>query len=278
VVNLRHLTPLDPAYPPRLRGLPTPPATLSIAGGALDAARTVAVVGSRECHPEARTFACKLSAAIVESGAVVVSGGALGIDAAAHEGALDAGGRTWAVAGTGCNACFPPVHADLYARIAAGPGCMVWPFAPDVGVRNGAFAARNRVLVALADTVVVVQAGKRSGALNAAGAAARLGRALWVVPAAPWAAGFEGSLVLLQSGARAIDALLTSIPAPKLPSPSAAECALLTALSERPLHLDAIAQRAQVTAQAAAAGLLTLALENVVVEDPPGFFRRRDTL
>ena len=286
MANLRHLTPLDPDYPPRLRTLARPPATLTLAGGSLDAAHTVAIVGSRDCHDLARGYARVLAGELVSHGVVVVSGGAMGIDAAAHEAAMDAGGRTWAIAGTGCEACYPTEHAALFARIAEGPGAMVWPFAPGAGVRNGCFTDRNRVLIALADAVVVVQAGARSGALNAAHAARRQRRPLWVVPTPPWErlAGFEGSHALLQAGARPLtttEALLSSL----LPAPpqldrdlSPAESALLQATPETPLHLDEIARRAHVTAQAATAGLLTLALENVVVEGPPGFFRRRETI
>jgi DNA processing protein len=282
VKSLRHVTPFDPDYPPRLRALAKPPQMLSIAGGTLDAARAVAVVGSRECHDEAAKFARKLAAKLVLAGVAVVSGGALGIDEAAHEGALDAGGRTWAVAGTGCEACFPPKHAELFARIAEGPGCMVWPFAPAVGVHTGCFTSRNRVLVALADAVVVVQAGPKSGALNAAATARRMRRPLWVAPAPPWLEGFQGSHVLLHSGARpltTIERLLASLDPDARDAPttrSPAESAVLRATPQTPLHLDAIAHRAHLPAQAASAALLTLALENVVVEGPAGFYRRRD--
>jgi DNA processing protein len=282
VESPRHVSPLDPAYPPRLRALAKPPSVLGIAGGTLDAARAVAVVGSRECAADASAFARDLARNLARAGVAVVSGGALGIDAAAHEGALDAGGRTWAVAGTGCERCFPPDHDALFARIAEGPGCMVWPFAPAVGVHPGCFIARNRVLVALADAVVVVQAGARSGALNAAATARRMRRPLWVVPTPPWMKGFDGSHALLHSGARpltSIARLLASLDPDArhaLSTRSPAESAVLRATSQNPLHLDAIALRAQVAARAASAALLTLALENVVVEGPPGFFRRRD--
>jgi len=280
-----HLTPLDPRYPTRLRVLARLPSALSTRGGPLEAACAVAVVGARKATDEARQFAGQLAAEIARAGAVVVSGGAFGIDEAAHRGALGAGGRTWVVAGTGSLHCFPPEHAALFEEVASGPGAMVWPFAPQRRADATTFPARNRVLVGLSDEVVVVQAGARSGALHAAGIARRLGRPLWVVPAPPWASGFEGSRQLLADGARpltSIDVLLRSVDAmvvaqaasSMLLSPEARS--VMNALSHDPAHLDEIASKSHVSIHEASAALLTLALENVVVEGPAGFFRRAE--
>ena len=303
-----HLTPLDPSYPSRLRALADPPASITTRGGPLEAEHVIAVVGSREASREALVFARELAAQLAQSGVVVASGGAHGIDAAAHEGALDAGGRTWAIAGTGLGHCYPAAHAELFERIGQGPGAMLWPFGVGYNHRS-AFLVRNHVLVGLADAVVVVQAGLASGALHAATCAQRLKRALWVVTAAPWMHDFAGSLQLIDQGARpliSVATFLTSVTGvagqrPSLPvvrrapftipvdapivtggdgnrqrSFSPAETKVLDALSQAPLHLDAIASRSAQAAQAVSAALFTLALENVVVEGPPGFFRRRD--
>lgn len=292
---LVHLTPLDPRYPVRLRCLVDPPSSITICGGTIDSSPTVAVVGSRDAVPDALVFAKDLAGALARAGVVVVSGGAEGVDRAAHEGALRMGGRTWAIAGTGHEHCFPAEHAALFSEIGRGPSAMVWPFAPS-HQRRGAFLLRNRVLVALSEAVVVVQAGSRSGALHAASWAIKLKKPLWVVPAAPWMNGFAGSRQLLDGGARplvSIDALLRALglvgagpPHPSPPSPaiqasgaplSESAIAVLAALSLAPSHADAIAARARLTAQVTSATLLTLALEDVVVESPPGFFCRRDS-
>jgi DNA processing protein len=306
VTPLLHLTPLDPRYPSRLRSLARPPASLTLRGGSLEARRVVAIVGSRKASADAENFARGLAAELARAGAVVASGGAVGIDAAAHYGALEAGGRTWAVAGTGCEHCFPPEHAPLFDAIGQGPGAMIWPFSPASAARAGAFVLRNRVLVALSDVVVVAQAGFPSGALRAADCARTLSRPLWVVPAPPWATGFDGSRQLLDQGVRAltnVEAFLRTLelrglaPAPvnRLPlerregegqgephggGPHEPEpldpiqSAILRVISSAPLHSDEIAIQAHLAAQATAAALLTLALEAVVVEGPPGFFRR----
>lgn len=278
------LTPLDPRYPSRLRQIVRPPASLTVSGGPLDADCAVAVVGSREATADAAAFAREIAGALVHAGAVVVSGGAVGIDAAAHRGALAAGGRTWVIAATGPDGCYPAEHAELFETIGRGPGAMVWPFQ-----HPAAFLARNRVLVALAHAVVVIQAGARSGALHAAECARRLGRPLWVVPSAPWSPDrdrFAGSCHLLEHGGRPLtrlDSFLAALglgggrPDADLPNypPNSIESSLLQVMSNVPLHIDMLTVRAHQTPQATAAALLTLALENVVVEGPPGFFRRR---
>jgi DNA processing protein len=303
-----HVTPSHPSYPSRLRAVVDPPPKVTLAGDAVEATRVVAIVGRRDAAPEAQAFAADLARAVVAAGGVVASGGAKGIDAAAHRAALEAGGRTWAVAGTGCERVFPLEHASLYESIARGPGAMIWPFEPTQGAwPPNVFLSRNRVLVALADAVVVVQAGFPSGALNSARWATSLGKPLWAVPVAPWMTkGFEGSQALLHQGARAltsIDSLVATVfgftrnreRAPRktkkselLPFPAAPrlpvrgltpdESALVSALGNEPAHLDDLAERTHLGAQAIATALLTLALEDVVVEGPAGFFRRGLTI
>ena len=152
--TIAHVTPLDPRYPSRLRGLDDAPASMTLGGAPVEASLTVAVVGSRSATPEALVFARSVSSALAGAGAVVVSGGALGVDSAAHQGALDARGRTWAVAATGHQQCRPGTNRGLFDAIAKGPGTMIWPFAPAYAHRSG-FLARNRILVALSDAVVV---------------------------------------------------------------------------------------------------------------------------
>jgi DNA processing protein len=294
MANLLHLTPLDPRYPSRLRGVPFAPASLAVQGGSIEAPCVVAIVGSRKANPNAARFATALARRLALAGAVVCSGGALGIDGAAHAGALEAGGRTWVVAPTGPDGCFPPEHKKLFARVALGPGAMLWPLA-SVDAHPSAFLARNKVLVALSDAVVVAQANAKSGALHAASWARKLGKPLWVAQPAVWSVGFRGSRALLRSGVRALTSshlFLRSLglsahpgrgptggpnglPPGVLPSTlSSEELGVLEATSTVPQHTDAVAARAGKSPQATTAALLTLALENVVVEGPPGFFRR----
>lgn len=302
---MRTLEPHDLAYPADLLSLPTPRAlTLS---RPLPAGLPVAIVGTRRPTAEARAFAFELAGRVAGAGGVVVSGGAVGVDAAAHEGALAAGGPTVCVVATGAGHVFPPEHAELYQRIAASPGAMVWPFPTDTAARRPQFLRRNGVLVGLARAVVVVQAGRGSGALNAASWSRKLARPLWVVPQAPWAAeGFEGSLQELERGARPLTsiaqflkslqllpgttlplALPLALPPPRgTPQGARAEPAaaaeeltaeltgLLGHLGPRPRHMEELAHAAGMTIAEATTALLTLTLQNVVEEGPLGFFSR----
>ncbi len=186
--------------PARVAALSPPPTAFFSEGPLDERARVVAVVGTRAVTPEAEAFTLELAAALARAGAVVASGGATGVDAAAHRGAMSAGGRTWVVAPTGYDSVYPPEHVDLYAQVIASGGTMIWPFEPDTPPRLPSFFQRNKILVALSDAVVVVQAPLPSGALNAAKAARDLGRLLYVVPASPWMVGFEGSRLELERG------------------------------------------------------------------------------
>jgi len=145
--------------------------------GSLDGLRApcVAIVGTRAPSDGGRRRARRLAEELARNGVCVVSGLALGIDGAAHEGALLARAPTVGVLGGGHDHFFPPRHRELAARIAAHGGAVVSPFAPDVIPRPWQFLARNGVIAALADAVVVVEAAARSGALNTAGHAADRG-------------------------------------------------------------------------------------------------------
>ncbi len=310
------LSPDDALYPARLRALPRPPATLTLRGGPLDAPCAVAIVGARECSEGARAFAYDLAAALARCGAVVISGGAVGIDAAAHRGALSVHGRTWAVCATGRNECFPKEHGALFKEIARGPGTMIWPFAEDTVAIPNNFIYRNGILVALADAVVIVEAGIPSGTYSAASLARKQGRPVWAVAGPPWDARFAGCRKAIDDGARAVtsvgsllhalglgdvpddDPKPTQLSLPSAPpssrsssrpptrSPSSRPPArlplelapvarsLFEACAAEGRHIDEIAERARVCVRDAATGLLTLALENVLVEGPEGFFRR----
>jgi DNA processing protein len=279
--QIARLKPIDADYPRPLLDLARPP-EISVAG-VLGTGAVVAIVGRRDSAPEAAAFARDLAGRLARAGVVIASGGALGIDAAAHHGALDVGGRTWAVAPTGHEHCYPAVHADLYAAIAESGGAVIWPFPPTSRPHLTHFDFRNRVMVALADAVVIVQAGIPSGALNTARHARATYKPLWVVAGPPWLKGFEGCRAELARGARelvSIEQLMQFfgiVESDALPPPSdlgLSEKAVLASLDVRPLHSDELASRTGLGPAALATALLTLTVENVVVEGPEGFFRR----
>ena len=195
----------DPAYPPGLRALDAPPAVLYVAGGLervvdLLFGDPVAIVGSRKASPYGLDVARALGRGLAASGLTVVSGMALGIDSAAHAGALEAGRPTVAVLPRSADRPYPPGKRALHRRIVAG-GAAVSELGPGTDVWRWMFPARNRIIAALAAMTVVVEAGERSGALVTARLARGLGRPVGAVPGRvtqPQAAGSNG---LLAAGA-----------------------------------------------------------------------------
>lgn len=147
----------------------------------LSAAPLVSIVGTRNCTAYAERTARDLARAVVAAGGCIVSGMARGVDAAAHRGALDAGGRTIAVLGTGVDVPYPVGHRALHAEIAAR-GLVVSEMAPGQGAFKGCFPRRNRIIAGLSAVTVIVEAGHKSGALDTAGHALPLGRDIAVVP------------------------------------------------------------------------------------------------
>ena len=171
--------------------------------GSLDclAAPAVAIVGTRAPSVAGRRLAFEVARSIARAGVCVVSGLALGIDAAAHEGALAAGAPTVGVLGGGHGHFFPKSNAPLGERIIAGGGAVVSPYAPEQLAKPHQFLQRNAIVAGLTDGVVVVEAAARSGALNTANHAANLGIAVMAIPGDVDRVKVAGCLALLRDGA-----------------------------------------------------------------------------
>lgn len=175
------LVPGDGDYPVSLLDLPDPPGCLFARGGSFEGALSVAVVGARRCSPYGREVAESVGRALGGAGVSVVSGAALGVDAAAHRGALAVGGPTVAVLGSGIDVEHPRSNAALIRRIAE-TGVVLSEYPPGVPPERRRFPARNRIVAALARAVVVVEGAPGSGSLLTAGFAAELGREVLAVP------------------------------------------------------------------------------------------------
>lgn len=302
------LRPEDPAYPLRLANLPRK-RTLTTSGPLDHQGAAVAIVGSREPVPEAVAFTRDLARELARAGVLVVSGGAVGIDTAAHEGALETG-TTWCVAPNGRGRPFPPENAELFRRIEASDRSrMIWPFADDEEKTQDSPKERNAILVALARAVVVVQAHFKSGSRNAIAHAKRMHKPLFIVPAAPWMTSFCGSLwEITRGGAYPLchpsqlfhflgvtwsgptdgwpvpkqQPSSTNLDAPEpLETTSPAlvltdeESVVISALSKQPQHVDDVVAKTGLRTSSTITALLTLSLKDVVVEGPDGFYRRR---
>ena len=200
----RLVTPADPGYDERLNDLRDPPACLFVAGRALrDAPGRVAIVGARKCSHLGRDVARDLGRALVAGGLAVVSGAAQGIDAAAHRGALDAGGRTVAVLGSGIDVRYPASSRGLLDEIAEH-GTIVSEYPPGMPAGPQHFPARNRIVVALARALVVVEGAARSGSRISVDHALELGREVFAVPGPVTSPLAETPLEMIRDGATMI--------------------------------------------------------------------------
>jgi DNA processing protein len=196
----RWIVPGDADYPDTLDDSADPPLGLFVRGE-LRRAPVVAVVGSRRATTYGRQVARTLGEELSRGGVVVASGMARGVDAAAHEGALAAGGPTWAIWGAGPDRVYPPEHGDLAAKISQC-GALITEYLPGAPPRRHHFPERNRVLAGLARAVVVVEAAARSGALITARLAVDEGREVLAVPGSILSEVSVGPNALLRLGAR----------------------------------------------------------------------------
>lgn len=199
------LTPQDPLYPARLRALPNFPAVLYVWGRmpALDGKVTLAVVGAREASLQGRQVAHCLCEAFAKAGAVVVSGGALGIDAAAHMGALEGGGETVAFLGCGLGARYLMENQHLRESIARH-GAVVSEFPPGTLPSRATFPIRNRLLSGVSCGTVVIEAGEKSGSLITARCALEQGRDVFAVPGDIVSSAYTGANRLIRDGAKPV--------------------------------------------------------------------------
>ena len=204
--NIKVVTIGDPRYPQLLRETDAPPAVLYYKGEWVDFDReyTVGIVGPRNISEYGAKAAFSLAARLAVGGAVILSGGALGGDTYAHSGALFApAGRTVAVTGGGLSSNYLKTNAPLRDRIIRSGGLLISEFAPDYTPRGSfSFSIRNRVLAGLCHSVVIVEAGEKSGTLITAHHAVDMGREVFSMPGSPTAPQYVGTNRLISEGAR----------------------------------------------------------------------------
>ena len=276
----RHVVTLgDAAYPATLLEIPDPPLLLYAVGRVdLLAAPALAVVGSRNPTPQGAENARAFAAAISQAGLTVVSGLALGIDGAAHEGALTGRGSTIAVVGTGLDTVYPRRHGKLFERIA-DQGLLLSDYALGTPALPPNFPRRNRLIAGLARGTLVVEAALQSGSLITARLAAEAGREVFAMPGSIHSPQSRGCHLLIKQGAKLVDTvgdILDELPpaAAPAPAPTARPDALLAALGHDPLTLDALSERLGTPPAELSARLLELELAGEVVRLPGQRFQR----
>ena len=278
----------DGVYPPQLLEIADKPALLYVRGDvqALSVQPALAIIGSRSASDYGRRTARRLASAVAEQGVSVVSGAAFGIDAAAHEGALQAGGPTVAVLGCGVDVVYPAAHRGLLERIAA-QGAVISEFSLGTRPESFRFPIRNRIISGLSRAVLVVEAGEKSGSLITSRLALDQGREVLAVPGSIDSPKSRGAHWLIQQGASLVqreedlfEALswpksgaAADAPLPSVPLSPEAE-RILQALDAYPADIDRIAQVSGFAPALLQPLLLTLELQGLVRHLPGHLYEK----
>jgi len=257
----------------------TPPAIFVHGNAECLHAPTVAIVGTRAASTYGKACAHKFAEGLARAGVTVVSGGALGIDAAAHRGALAAGGSTAAVLAGGIDHVYPAVHDGLFRQIRE-TGCLVSQFAVGSRPTDYRFLIRNVLVAALSTALLVIEAPLKSGAMRTAHAAGELGREVFVVPANIDMLSFQGSFSLLRDGATLVSnpgEILESLgieppepPSDLGPASSIGE-RILQVLTVQPLAAELIVERTGLETPDVLSELTMLELEGRIIRDAGGY-------
>lgn len=199
--GIRYISRYSREYPKRLTHIGQAPLQLYVKGRMPDASGlSVAIVGARECTCYGRDMARMFAFRLARAGVQIVSGMARGVDGWAHQGALEAGGATFAVLGCGVDVCYPQKHAGLYRSIVRHGG-VISEYRPGVRARPAFFPQRNRIISGLSDGVLIVEAERRSGSLITVDSALEQGRDVFVIPGRIGDALSEGCNRLIVQGA-----------------------------------------------------------------------------
>src|SRR3954467_2093471 len=290
------ITLADEGYPRSLLEIADPPALLYAAGRVELASRpALAVVGSRNASPQGERNAESFARALSDAGLTIVSGLALGIDAAAHRGGLAGASSTIAVLGTGIDVAYPQRNAALASEIASH-GLLLSEFPPGAPPAAHNFPRRNRLISGLAQGCLVVEAALASGSLITARAAADQGREVFAIPGSIHSPLTKGCHALIKSGAKLVESAedvlaelagfrpsgfaSTVAPAPGPAASSgltAAEAGLLEHMGHDPVDVDSLCSRAGLSAEQVAARLRHLELDGRVASLPGGLYQRLET-
>ncbi len=293
-IGLDIVTCEDEGYPHNLRFIEDRPIVLYVKGNVVDAdVQALALVGSRRCTIYGKDQARRFSGELATMGFTIVSGLAYGIDKEAHEAALDGGGRTIAVLGSGFCQLYPKKHENLAERIAES-GCVISEFALDTPPNAWNFPRRNRIVSGLTLGTVVVEAARRSGALLTAGLAGKQGKEVFALPGRVSDRQSWGALKLLQDGAKLAtcpgdivaefpqiaEALRDAYPEAStraaMPELTEPEHLVWKLLGAEPTHVDEVIDKSGLTAAQVLSALLVLEVKHVVRQHPGKLFTRAE--
>ncbi len=279
-------------YPSALTRIPDPPTVLYCLGTLTPTDQlAVAIVGSRHCTAYGRQTAHRLAMELARAGVTVVSGLARGIDAEAHKGALEAGGRTIAVCATGMNTIYPPEHVEL-AKSVRENGCLLTEAPMNQQPKSGLFPQRNRIISGLSMGVILIEAGRASGALHTARHAMEQNREVFAVPGRIDSEASFGCLDLIRDGAtliRNVDDVLSTLgplvaPVQRTPNESVHRPAelqlsdqqrmILNLVTTEPIPVDDVMRTAGIEASRVLSTLTILEMKRLVRRLPGNFIQR----
>ena len=284
------ITLADSSYPSLLKEIPDPPPLLYVCGDLSVANRNIAVVGSRNATAYGISVTQRLCADLATFDIGIVSGMALGIDTAAHQGALAAGGKTVAVLGSGFNRIYPTENRDLFKRISE-TGAVISEFTLDTAPEAHNFPIRNRIISGMSMGTIVVEASRKSGSLITARLAVEQNREVFAVPGSIQSFKSAGSHTLIKQGAKLVEnaqdvleeltGFMQEVPKPvesgtvdstEKAALSPEEAAVYETLSPYPEHIDAIVRKTNIEAGKLLSCLLQLELKGMVQQLPGMLF------
>ena len=286
-MGMRAVTRISEGYPQALNEIHDPPPTLYVRGEApLDAERMFAIVGSRRATRDGKRAAREFAATLAREGVCVVSGLARGVDTCAHEGALEGGGATITVLGSGADVIYPPENEELTARILDGGGAIVSEYPPGTRPSQGTFPARNRIISGLCGGVLMVEGSNTSGAMITVNFATEQGRDVFAVPgsiysplsAAPNRLIFDGANPALSAWDILEHYRWAARPADGASPRRAVELdeeekLLVDALLEQELSFDELSALSKFPASKLNSLLTSLELRGIIVKAPGGIYR-----
>ena len=279
----RLVTLLDKEYPSLLKEISDPPPFLYLKGTLPNSSTSIAIVGSRRASDYGISVTTRFSRELAEQGVTIVSGLALGVDAAAHRGALQLSGTTVGVLGCGIDQIYPPENRQLYREMEE-KGAIVSEFAPGTQPDAPNFPRRNRIISGMSRGVLVVEAAERSGSLITARFALEQGREVFAVPGNINFRASRGTNSLIKEGAKLVETVADIMgelpPGGNLPqwarkqhfNLSPDEEKLTVLLAEKPLQIDELTVRSGLTVPAVSAMLLRLELQGAVIQAPGKIF------
>ncbi|RQW01231.1 MAG: DNA-protecting protein DprA [Calditrichaeota bacterium] len=285
--QIDYITIWDKAYPSLLKRISDPPIVLFYKGDFKEQhSRSIAVVGTRTPSAYGKMMAAEITRQLVAKGITVVSGLARGVDSIAHQTAIGCGGETIAVLGCGVDRCYPPENYELYRKIP-DHGAVISEYFIGTGPDAVNFPKRNRIISGLSLGTLVVEAGRKSGAVISAILALNQNREVFAIPGNINNPRSEGSNLLIKQGAKLVqnvEDILEEIgefshyfPIPPKPIPDdlgPIEKAIISSLSEDPKHIDRLVMELRETPSTILSGLLTLELMGLVQQLPGKMFIR----